>query len=212
MIRKIVLILSLLTLTALAVLVWLVYEASPGPESQVIWGLTLGDSASERGIAFLSGRRLACLPQAEPPYTATCTVTIEGQPLTIQAFRNAPPNLMQLSGGCAATYAGQTWPCEISSRHVHIHWFAWIRDPLDLDATQMDALRQQYFFENLAEEPFLMGIYIFPILVTVFVLAGLSAGQRPFTKRKWLTAVSIAIFTLITTFCFAIWLTGGFWD
>ena len=212
MIPKILRAISLIILAALAVLAWLVHQASPAPDSQVIRGLTLGEFASEKGVAFLSGRRLDCISEAESPYTATCTIAIEGQPLTIQAFRNPLTHPIQLGGGCTATYAGQEWLCETSSRHVHIHHFAWIRDPLGLETAQMDALRQRYFFENLAEEPILTSVFVFPILVTLLVLAGLFAGQRPFTKRKWATAVSLGIFTLVSTFFFAVRLTNGFWD
>lgn len=212
MIRKIVLYVSLFALIALASLAWLVYRASPGPASQVILGLTLGQFDSEKGVVFLSGRRLHCVPQAELPYTATCTITIEGRPLTIQAFRNEATHPNQLGGGCEAAYAGRTWPCEIGSRHVTVHWFAYISEPLGLEAAQMDALRRQYFFENLPEEPVLTGTLIFPLVVTSFLLVGLFAWQRPFRQHKWAATISIGLFTLITTFFFSVWLTSGFWD
>ena len=213
MIRKTVKILSFLALLTLADLSWLVYQASPGPSNQVILGVTLGQFHSERGVAFLSGRRLDCTSSAEPPYTDTCTVVIAGQPLTIQAFRHGPDHPNQLGGGCTAAYAGQIWPCEISSRHVHVHWFARIQEPLGLDAVQMTALRQKYFFENLAEEPVVTGTLAFPILIMMTVFTGFLAWwPRPLPKRAWITAVGLGLFSLVSSFLVAFKLTNGFWD
>lgn len=212
MLRKTILIASLLALVGLAILSWLIYQASPGPDDQVILGLTLGQFGSEKGVAFLSGRRMDCVPQAEPPYSTTCNVTIAGQPLTIQAYRNGPGHLMQLSGGCEATYAGQAWPCEISSRHVHVHWFARISDPLGLSGNQMAQLRRRYFFENLAEEPILFGTIALPVVAALAVLAGLLAWQRPFSKQKWAATIALSLLTFVATFAFALNLTNGFWD
>lgn len=211
--RKIILSLAILSLFAMSILALLVHQASPGPDSQDILGVTLGRSDNyDTYIAFLSGRRLDCVPEAEPPYTSTCTVTIAGKPLTIQAYRNEPPHLNQLGGGCEAIYNGQTWPCQISSRHVHVHWFAHIPDPLGLDTVQMDGLRRQYFIENLPEEPFLASIWIAPILVTTLVLILLFTWRYPPRKLTWITAVPLALFTFFGTLTFTLFLTNGFWD
>ncbi len=211
--RKIILTVSILSLLAIGILALLVYQASPGPSSQDILGVTLGQYDNDStGIAFLSGRRLDCVPDSDPPYTSSCTVTIAGQPLTIQAFRNSLAHPNQLGGGCKATYAGEVWPCQMSSRHVHVHWFAHISEPLGLDAAQMDTVRRQYLFENLPEEPFLYSIVTLPFILTILILAGLFAWRYPQNKRTWLTAVTLGIFTFIGTFLFTFTLTNNFWD
>ncbi|MBE2201268.1 MAG: hypothetical protein IAE79_21825 [Anaerolinea sp.] len=212
MIRTIILVLSVATLIALVALGWLLYRASPGPDDQDILGITLGRSDNETGLTFLSGRRLDCAPEADAPYTSTCTVTIAGQLLTIQAFRNGPEQPNQVGGGCQAVYAGQPWPCAITSRHVDVHWFAHISDPLGLDAVQMDALRQRYFIENLPEEPFLTGALAAPVLAALTVLVGWWAWKRPSTWRGWGTAVGLSVVSLIGVFALALNLTRGFWD
>lgn len=210
--RKIILSLTILSFLALGMLAMLVYQASPGPASQDILGVTLGRSDNEdTNIAFLSGRRLDCVPEAEPPYTSTCTVTIAGNPLTIQAYRNSPTHLMPLGGGCEATYNGQIWPCQISSRHISVHWFAHISQPLGLDKAQMDALRQQYFIENLPEDPFILGIWMSAILVTILVLIGWFSWY-PRQRYAWLTAVPVGLVTFVATFYFTLFFTSGFWD
>ncbi|MBK8990043.1 MAG: hypothetical protein IPM39_28940 [Chloroflexi bacterium] len=212
MMRTIILALSAATFIALVALGWLVYRASPGPDNQDILGVTLGKSDNETGLAFISGRRIECVPEADAPYTSTCTMTIAGQLLTIQAFRNGPEQPNQVGGGCQAVYAGQTWPCAISSRHVDVHWFAHISDPLGLDAAQLTTLRQQYFMENLPEEPFLTGMLVAPVLAALAVLAGWWAWKRPSTWRGWGTAVGLSMVSLIGVFVLAIKLTRGFWD
>lgn len=212
MTRKVLLFFSLLLLTAMGLLAWLVFRASPGPASQDILGVAVGQYESEKGIVFLSGRRLDCTPDAEPPYTSTCTVKIAGELLTLKAFRNDSTHSNQLGGGCQAIYDGQTWPCKIASRHVHVAWFAYIEDPLGLNATQMETLRRRYFFENLPEEPFLVGVMIAPFVVTGAVLVGLFAWRRPYRKRAWIMAVGLGFVLFSTTFVFAFRLIDGFWD
>jgi hypothetical protein len=139
-------------------------------------------------------------------------VTIADQLLTIQAFRNGDEHPNQFGGGCQAVYDGQIWPCQMSSRHVHVHWFAHISDPLGLDATQMATIRQQYFIENLPEEPFLIGMLAVPILAALAILAGWWAWRRPFGKRDWATAVGLSIASFIGVFILTMSLTNGFWD
>ncbi len=213
MTHKSILTVSIICLLAIGILALLVYQASPGPSSQDILGVTLGRPDNEStGIAFLSGRRLDCAPDNDPPYTSICTVTIDGQLLTIQAFRNGPEHPNQLGGGCEATYAGEVWPCQMVSRHVHVHWFAHISEPLGLNGSQMDVLRRQYFFENLPEEPFLYSILALPFILTMLVVAGFFAWRYPPQKRTWLTAVALGLFTFIGTFLLTFTLTNNFWD
>lgn len=210
--RKIILSLAILSLIIMGILALLVYQASPGPVSQDILGVTLGRSDNAvTGIAFLSGRRLDCVAEADPPYTSTCTVAIAGKPLTIQAYRNGPTNPMQFGGGCEANYAGKIWPCQMSSRHVHVHWFAHISDPLGLDAAQMDTLRQQYFIENLPEGFFFSAIWIVSVFVTLLVLMGWFSWY-PRRRYAWLTAVPVGFVVFIATFYSTILFTSGFWD
>lgn len=211
MTRKIITIISVLILITLGLLAWLIYQASPGPTSQDILGVTLGRSDNETGIVSLSGRRLDCSLEAEPPHASACTVTLAGKPLTIRAYRNDPARPTQL-GGCETTYDGQTWPCQITSGQANSLWIAYIADPLGLNAAQMRALRQRYFFENLPEEFFLFGAMAIPFVVTFLVLVNVFIWQRPFKKRTWAITISLGLTIFIGTFFFALNLTSRFWD
>lgn len=210
--RSIILIVSATLFVGLAVLGFLVHQASPAPETQIIRGVALGRYDSEAGFTFLSGRRLDCTPQADAPYTNTCIIQLNGRPLTIQALRNGPEHPNQLGGACTATYAGQTWPCRVSSRHVHVHWFAYIPDPLGLETAQLQALQQQYWSENLPEEPFLVGSLAAPFIALIAFLGGWWAWQRPSGWRRWGTAVGLSVVVWIGTFASTFALTSGFWD
>ena len=212
MTRTISSIISGILLAGLAVLGWLVHQASPAPEAQIIRGVALGRYDSEAGFTFLSGRRLDCTPQADAPYTDTCTMQLNGRLLTIQAVRNGPEHPNQIGGGCMATYAGQTWSCDFGSRHVHIHHFAYIPDPLGLETAQLQALQQQYWIENLPEEPFLMGSLAAPFVALIAFLAGWWVWLRPSGWRGWATAVGLSMVVWIGTFASAFTLTSGFWD
>jgi len=210
--QRTVLLISLLILLLSALLAWQIDRASPGPASQDVLGVTLGTFDSEAGLTFLSGRRLDCASTTNAPYTSTCTIEIAGQPLIIQAYRNGDDHHNELGGGCAATYNGQSWPCEISSRHVHVHWFAHISDPLGLDDSQLAILQRRYFFENLPEEPIMAGIFLAPLLVTAAALLAFFSSGRPVRRRGWAAAVFVALITYSSAFVFAFQLTVNFWD
>lgn len=210
--RTILSIISGILFVGLAVLGLLVHRASPAPETQVIRGVALGRYDSEAGFTFLSGRRLDCVPQANAPYTDACTVQLNGRPLTIHAYHNGPEHPNQIGGGCMATYAGQTWSCDFGSRHVHTHHFAYIPDPLGLETAQLQALQQQYWIENLPEEPFLAGSLAAPFVALLAFLGGWWAWRRPSGWRGWATAVGLSAAVWIGTFASAFSLTSGFWD
>jgi hypothetical protein len=152
MVRKSVLLVFVICFVALALLAILLYRASPGPVSQEILGVGIGSHDDESGVVYLSGRRLNCdWSDGTQAFTSTCTVEISGKMLEIHARRNPATDPNQLGGTCEAFYDGQHWSCSIGSRHVHVHWFAYIREPLGLSGDQLEALRRQYFFENLPE-------------------------------------------------------------
>jgi hypothetical protein len=210
--QKLALSVALGVLIAAAVLALLVYQASPGPQSQDILGLALGEYDSVTGWAFLSGRRLNCLSEDELPYTSVCRVAIAGEPLTIRAYRNSSSHTNHLGGGCEATYAGRDWPCQIMSRHVHVHWFAQINDPLGLDAAQMEGLRQRYFFENLPQELMMFGTLIAPFVVTLLAVVGILVWRRPSSRYGWMAVTGLSVLTFCSVLFFAFRLTSGFWD
>jgi hypothetical protein len=210
--RTIISIVSSILFVGLTVLGLLVHRASPAPETQVVRGVALGRYDSEAGFTFLSGRRLDCVPQADAPFTDTCTMELNDRPLTIQAVRNGPEHPNQLGGACTATYAGQTWACNFGSRHVHIHHFVYIPEPLGLETAQLQTLQQQYWIENLPEEPFLAGSLAAPFVALLAFLGGWWAWRRPFTWRGWATAVGLSVVVWIGTFASAFTLTSGFWD
>lgn len=212
MTRRLALVLAAAGLIALSIVGWLVYQASPGPETQDILGVRLGQYGSDAGVAYISGRRLDCSPTAEPPYTSTCRIEVAGQPLVIQAYRNGPDNPHQLGGGCKANFDGRTWPCEITSRHVHVHWFAAIDPPLELDGAQMSALRRQYLIENLPQEIFVRSLAIVPFAVTVLLLVMLLAWRVPARGRAWASLAGLGLAAWVGAFVLTVVVTGGFWD
>lgn len=200
MIRQTILVISALVLLGIMTLAVLVYRAAPASDSQVIRGVGIGAHDDSLGRAYLSGKRLDCVSEATAPYTDTCTVMIEGKALTIQvlmiesdtiAMETGSPILE--SGGCEATYNGQTWACTIASRHTGVERFAYIQEPLGLEMSQMDALRGKYYFENLPEELFFQSLYIIPLLVTLALVSGIAAlWKRPFDARVALTLASVS--------------------
>lgn len=204
-------VLATIAMTAIAV-----FLASPGPGSQEILGVGIGDPYGDKGRVFLSGRRLHCVSLAEgDPFASVCTISIAGKPLTIRARRNPPTHPVKFGGECAATYGGEQWPCRIGSRHVQVHWFAYIDDPLGLDQTQLDALRRRYLVENLPEEAFVRGMVAVPLVVSVVIL--LLAGvwlsyRRSAGVRIWLAAILVSMFTGVVVFTISVFLTNGFWD
>ena len=208
-----------LALTALAVLLALaifVQCATPGPRSQDILGVGIGNYYSEAGVAYLSGRRLSCAPlPAEDPFTSICTVSIAGKSLEIRARRNPPADPMQLGGACEAVYEGRQWPCRVGSRHVQVHWFAYIDDPLGLDEAQLDGLRRRYLVENLPEEAILRGVVVVPLATSLVVFLLASAWlwlRRSAGIRTLLAAAALSLGTGVAILVVAGFVTGGLWD
>ena len=214
--RIAVVVFSAFVLAAIAMIAITVFLASPGPGTQEILGVGIGDPYGDKGRVFLSGRRLHCVSLAEGDSLASaCTISIAGKPLTIRARRNPPTDPMKFGGECAATYGGEQWPCRIGSRHVQVHWFAYIDDPLGLDQTQLNALRRRYPVENLPEEAFVRGIVAVPLVVSVVIL--LLAGvwlsrRRSVGVRIWLAAILVSMFTGVVVLIISVFLTNGFWD
>ena len=207
---------SVVYFVGLALLAILIYLASPGPASQEISGVSMGRSDEASGVVHLSGRRLDCVSTAEKrPYTIRCSVKIAEKPLMIYAQRNSIHSSNQLGGICEAFYDGQKWPCQISSRHVDVPWFAYLERPLGLEKSQMDGLRQRYFIENLAEDYFIFGSLLVTIVTTLIVVANLVSWRWPKTDHKnklIFPALFLGGITFFITIFFMIWLTRGFWD
>ncbi len=184
--KGLLLIVTIIFLT-LGVLAVLVYQASPAPDSQTILGIGISDPGPDNRWVYLPGRRLACGPAEEAPYTSPCTVDIAGDPLAISATRVDPdqPNLML--GLCEATYRGQSWPCSMGSRHVHVHYFAYVEEPLGLTSAEIDTLRSQYVIENLPESPFMASLLAVPTLIALMVVLLVVALRWP--NLRWQAAI-----------------------
>ena len=213
--RKSILLVSAICFLALILLVILIYRASPGPNSQEVLGVGIGSYDNVSGIAYLSGRRLNCDRTGGTQAFTSCTVEISGKTLEIHARRNLATDSDQLGGTCEAFYDGQQWPCSIGSRHVHVHWFAYIREPLGLTGDQLEALRREYFVENLPEEAFMTGIVVVPIAAMLATILVTAAWLWPRARRKIPTALLVAasgIASLAGTFVLVILLTRDFWD
>lgn len=214
--RKLILSLAMFWGVLLLVAAGLVYRASPGPDSQEILGLAIGSYGSEEGIVYISGRRLDCVPN-EPTalYNVTCTIPIAGETLEVQASRNPPSHPIQLGGKCRATYAGKQYLCDLGSRHVHVHWFAYVDEPLGLSASQMDTLRRTYFIENLPQEMFLPGSLIVAIVtLAVASLAGAALLWARFTHKVLpaLAGGAAGLALSIVTLVLSLYVTNGLWD
>jgi hypothetical protein len=215
-VRKSILLVSAFCFAALALLATLVYRASPGPVSQEILGIGIDSNNNESGIVYLSGRRLDCeRTDGTQAFTSTCTVDVSGKTLEIHARRNPATDPDQLGGTCEAFYDGKQWPCSIGSRHVDVHWFAYIREPLGLTGDQLEALRREHFFENLPEEAFMAGIVVVPIVAMLVAIVATAVWLRPRARRKISFALLVAVSgvaSLSVTFALALLLTHGFWD
>ena len=215
MLRKTVLAICVLYLAGMLLLAYALVRAAPGPATQDLQGLAIGSQGSAGGVAYLSGRRLACANSAVPaPYTSRCLVEIAGGTLEIVARRNAPADPNQFGGSCAARYNRQYWPCRFSSRHVHVHWFAAIDDPLGLTPAQLGGLRRQYLIENLPESTVLRGAALAAVLSAVVAMAA-AVALRPKAKLNlagvWVPlASSAAAFAAVAVL--GVFLTRGFWD
>jgi hypothetical protein len=214
MIRRTFLLISAIYFAALGVLAIIVHQASPGPALQEILGIGIGDSQSEGGIVYLSGRRLSCTPIEHPgQFAVTCQIELAGQSLEIQARRNSPSAADQLGGTCQAIYDGRQWPCAIGSRHVHVHGYAYVPSSLGLSASQLAALRRVYPVENLPEETFLIGAVVVPVVTATMVVLVLVAWQWSQAKSKvrWtLVTFASAMFSLTGTFLVWVLLTSNF--
>jgi len=214
--RRAIMLLSVGCLIALSFVAILIHRASPGPDAQEILGVGLGDYHSDAGIVYLSGRRLDCTQVlGTQSYPTVCTVDVAGKTLEIRARRNPSTEPNQLGGTCDASYDGRQWPCGIGSRHVHVHWFAFIRDPLGLDKAQIEALRRRFFLENLPEQAFTAGMIVIPVVAATLTVLATSAWLWPRIRRHvaygLLVATSGAT-TLTIAFLLALLLTRGFWD
>jgi hypothetical protein len=213
--RRLILLISAVCFIALILLAVLVYRASPGPISQEILGVGIGSYDNVSGVVYLSGRRLDCDRIDENPAFTSCTVKVSGKTLEIHARRNPATEPNQLGGTCEAFYDGKEWQCSIGSRHVHVHWFAYIREPLGLTGDQLETLRREYFFENLAEEPFLAGLVVVPVLAMLVAILATAVWFWPRVRRKvWLVLLvsAFGVASLSGTFVLAFLLTRGFWD
>jgi hypothetical protein len=214
--RKSILLLSAICLLALVLVAAIIYGASPGPATQEILGVGIGDYHNAGGIAYLSGRRLNCTRvEGAQSFASICTIDIAGKTLEIHARRNPPTDPNQLDGACQASYDGRQWPCSIGSRHVHVNWFAFIPDPLGLDKAQVEALRREYFVENLPEEAFTVGMLVIPVVAAVGAVLATGVWLWPKVGRKasYVTLVAASGATALTiAFLVSLLLTRGFWD
>jgi hypothetical protein len=217
MIRKLILGGTAVYFIALGSLVLLLYQASPGPEGQEIYGAAIGQWNTEEGIVFLSGRRLDCEDTAVgDPYAAICTAEIAGKPLQIKAVRNIQSSPFPFGGRCQAFYDGQTWPCDFGSRHIQVHWFAYIQSDIGLDKAEMAQLRRQYFIENLPEEIFLWGMVVAAVLTALVIITALTAWFWPKAKtQKIRWAVGMGLLSIPIFFgalILGVKITSSFWD
>jgi hypothetical protein len=218
--RRLVLVVAAAWLLGLAALALALERDAPGPRSQAILGVGIGGYTGPGGIAYLSGRRLACGPADRAPYTARCTVAVAGRELALYARRNPPEDLNQLGGACEAVYAGRTWPCRIGSRHVHVPWFAYLDHGLGLTPAELDAVRRAHPLPNLPEDVFFVGIVVVAGLtalgtggaVTFWWGAADAAAGRATAGWSAVRGALTAPVVFVLAFFLAAVATGGYWD
>ena len=200
----------------LIVLGLFIYRAAPpNPAAQEVLGVALGDWQEAYGMSMMSGKRLDCTSVDNiKPYTSSCQVDIAGKTLEIQAARNAPEELNQLGGICTAFYDGQEWSCSLLSRHVHVHWFAYIDPPLGLDDAQLETIRQKHFFENLPEQPFVAGVLFTAVATALILVANIIVWFGAKIKWYWLILLSgsIGVIIFFAMLILNVIVTNGFWD
>ena len=215
MIRKVILLVSIIYFIILGALGFVIYQASPGPASQEIFGIGISDQSSADSIVYLSGRRLSCFPLEDTrQFAVTCSVELAGHQLEVQARRNTPYAPNQLGGICQALYNGQSWPCTLASRHVNVNWYAYLPS-LGLSSTQLASLRYQYPVENQPETVFLISLAVVPlttaVVVILLVVGWDCAGARG--KKHWmLKGLTAGVIALIGTSLVWFSLTNAFWD
>ncbi len=216
MIRKVVFRIGGLYCIIVGIIVINLLQAAPGPRDQEIHGVGIGSYDRSAGIAYLSGRQLACVPVSQPAaFTSACTVTIAGKALTIFARHNQTTPLDHFDGSCEARYDGRVWECRLAWRHVHTPWFAYIDAPLDLSDAQIAILRQQYWIENLPEAIVMQFIQLSVLLSTSLAALGAALWFWPVWKNKLLvvgTASALSLLAFVGSGIGVLFLTGGFWD
>lgn len=191
-------------------------RASPGPSEQDIHGIGIGSYDKPGGIMYISGRRLHCIPTPQPSaYTSQCSIPIEGKPLTILAAHNHATPLDDFDGSCQASYDERSWPCHFRWRHVHVPWFAYLDAPLTLSAQQLDALRRQYWIENLPEAVFLRfaGVSVVASTAMAALLSMLWWWPTRTNRLGILSRVAVvSLIAMLGSGIGALFLISGFWD
>lgn len=209
---------TLLFAVFMGVLAVLLNRSAPAPADQEILGISIGHWNSNGEQAYISGRRLTCQPasEAEAPYQEVCTLDVQGETLTVWASRNDRNSNMIFGGRCEATYGDEQLKCDIGSRHVHVHWFAFLDKPTALDSADLAQLQWQYLFENLPETFFVSLIWGIGGITAVLAVANLfTLLWHRIENRVFLSIVGgvpVAIVFFYAGMFGTIWLTGPFWD
>jgi len=215
MIQRVIFLVSMIYFIALSALGVVIYQASPGPTSQEILGLGIGDLYSAESMVYLSGRRLSCIPLEDThQFAVTCSVELAGHQLEVQARRNTSSAPNQFGGICQAFYNEQSWPCTLASRHVHVHWYAYMPS-LGLSSTQLVSLRHQYPVENQPEAVFLTSLVVVPLVtaaVVVLLVVNWDRARARGNKHWILRGLTASVISLIGTFLVWFSLTNAFWD
>lgn len=177
--RKIILVASLLYVTGLVAFAVLLLRARPAAGGLPEIGVGAWDA--DGGIAYISGRRLACEAlSGDPRFSAGCTVPIDGDLLTVRV-RPAGTRVDRFEGTCEAEHRGQLYRCRPGLHRGTVRTVALIEEPLGLSPAELEVLRDTYWVEN-GRFPDLRLL----ALITAFVsVAALVAWKPPAgTKRR----------------------------
>jgi len=210
--------LTLLFGVLIIVLAIVLNHSAPGPAEQEILGVSIGHWDFDNERAYISGKRLTCQPvvDTDETFSSVCTLEIQDKTLTIWASRNGPNSNMMFGGQCKASYGDERLTCDIGSRHVHIHWFAFVEQPAALDEADMAQLRQHFFWENLSETFFVTLIQGIALITAVLAVANLFVLLWHKIKSRFVLFVfgglPIGIAFFYIGMLGAFWLTSGFFD
>ncbi|MBN1427057.1 MAG: hypothetical protein JXB07_01650 [Anaerolineae bacterium] len=91
----------------------------------------------------------------------------------------------------------------------------YIPEPLGLERSDLDLIRQKYWIENLPEGVFVNGILVLSTVTPLVVMLalGILMWSRIRNRLVWgMTTVTTGVMSLCGSIVTWAYLTGGFWD
>ena len=191
----------------------IISHAWPGPSLQYI---SIGDWKNDKIWVFISGRRLICNENAANK-TTNCSMNILGKLLEIQVHGNRPTvDFPDETSTCKAFYEEKDWECRIGyGRGTGVTWVAFIDSALGFALSDIEQLKQKYFFENLSEDTYMNAVGVIAILTMIVSILVTLLLCYAYGKNIFITAGSTIVIG-IASFFGALWIAASwtevFWD